>query len=119
MLPGHTKVEALLVSPQEARDFFQTTAPKGVEGIAVEGAEILSSTAVSPEIEALARGLKNDPDLIYAYVHDHIEHTPIFGSLKGAAATLLDGEGNDFDQASLMIALLRQAGFTANFIYGV
>jgi hypothetical protein len=43
---------------------------------------------------------------------------PYFGSLKGATLTCLDGCGNDFDQASLMIALLRASGFTAQFVYG-
>lgn len=66
----------------------------------------------------MARALKNSPDLIYQYVHDQVEFTPIYGSLKGAAGTLLDGKGNDFDQSSLMIALLRQAGYTANYVYG-
>ena len=73
----------------------------------------------SNEIKVLATGLKNDPDLIYQYVHDHIAYTPIYGYLKGPTATLLDGRGNDFDQASLMVALLGEVGLTANFIFGI
>ena len=65
--------------------------------------------ATPPEIVELARALKNDPDLIYQYVHDNIEFTPLFGSLKGAVGTLIDGRGNSFDQSSLMVALLKQA----------
>jgi hypothetical protein len=30
----------------------------------------------------------------------------------------LDGRGNDFDQAALLVALLRQAGYTASYVYG-
>jgi RHS repeat-associated protein len=67
----------------------------------------------------LTRGLKNDPNLIYAFVRDHIEFTPIFGCVKGPEMTLLDGYGNDFDQVSLFVTLLREAGYTANYIYGV
>lgn len=73
---------------------------------------------ISPEIVELARGLRNDPKLIYDYVHNHIDYVPYFGSLKGATLTYLDGNGNDFDQASLMIALLRASGYTAQYVYG-
>jgi hypothetical protein len=37
---------------------------------------------------------------------------------QGALGTLLDGRGNDFDQAALLVALLRQAGYTASYVYG-
>ena len=72
----------------------------------------------SSEIQELARGLRYDPKLIYDYVHNHIDYVPYFGSLKGAALTYLDGSGNDFDQASLMISLLRESGYTAQYVYG-
>ena len=78
----------------------------------------LTSTEITYEIRSLARSLKYDVNLIYRYVHDHIEYTPYYGSKKGAMATLLDESGNDFDQSSLMIALLRESGYTANFVYG-
>lgn len=116
VLPGHKRAEAPLISPIDAQKILGKRVPKDV---VLTGVGILSSTEVTPEIQELARGLKNDPDLIYEYVYNHIEYTPIFGSVKGATATLLDGKGNDFDQSSLLIALLRQAGYTANFVYGV
>jgi RHS repeat-associated protein len=65
--------------------------------------------AAPPEIVELARALKNDPDLIYQYVHDNIEFSPLWGLLKGPVGTLLDGRGDSFDQAALMVALLNQA----------
>jgi hypothetical protein len=34
-----------------------------------------------------------------------------FGSKKGAALTLLEKSGNDFDQSALLVALLRAAGY--------
>lgn len=64
-------------------------------------------SAVTPEISALARSLKHDPELMAAWVQEHIQWEPIFGSVKGAAATLIHGAGNDFDQSSLLVALLR------------
>ncbi|KAB8333634.1 hypothetical protein SD80_012640 [Scytonema tolypothrichoides VB-61278] len=83
---------------------------------------LMRSSAASPSspasIAELARALKNDPDLIYEYVHNNIAYYPIFGVQKGALGTLLDHAGTDFDQAALMVALLRQAGFTAHFVRG-
>jgi len=68
--------------------------------------------AVTPEIQALARGLENDPLRIFNYVHDHIRHVLYFGSKKGAQLTLLERSGNDFDQSALLVALLQAAGYT-------
>ncbi|MGE0254355.1 MAG: RHS repeat-associated core domain-containing protein [Alphaproteobacteria bacterium] len=74
--------------------------------------------AAPPSIAELARALKYDAYLIYEYVYTNIEYSPYFGVKKGALGTLLDGNGNDFDQAALLVALLRQSGYTANFVYG-
>ena len=115
-LPGYQRAEAPLVPPLEAQKFLDI---RLLLGVAPKDMGILSSTEATPEIQELARGLNNDADLIYEYVYNYIEYTPIFGSVKGATATLLDGKGNDFDQSSLMIALLRQAGYTADFVYGI
>jgi YD repeat-containing protein len=70
--------------------------------------------AVTPEIQALARGLENDPTRIFDYVHDHIRHVLYYGSKKGAQLTLLERSGNDFDQCALLVALLQAAGYTNN-----
>jgi RHS repeat-associated protein len=69
--------------------------------------------AVTPEIQALAGGLENDPVQIYNYVHDYISYVHYFGSKKGAQLTLLERSGNDFDQCALLVALLRAAGYTS------
>jgi RHS repeat-associated protein len=89
------------------------------EAAAPSGPALLASTTTSTEIQALARALENDVDLIFEHVYENIEYTPIYGSVKGATATLIEGRGNDFDQSSLMVALLRESGYTANFVYGV
>lgn len=68
-----------------------------------------AASSSANEIVALANELNNDPDLIYQYVHDNIEFSPLYGFLKGPVGTLLDGRGDSFDQASLMVALLQQA----------
>jgi len=79
---------------------------------------IADSIYRSPEVKAMARALDNDVDLIYAFVKSKIEITPLFGLQKGALGTLIDRHGTAFDQADLMVALLREAGYTANYQYG-
>lgn len=74
--------------------------------------------AAPSSIAELARALRNDVDLIYQFVHDNIEFYPMYGVQKGAFGTLVDGMGNPFDQSMLMVALLRQAGHTANYVFG-
>ena len=89
------------------------------------GGEILSlvsppeiAEAITPEIQALARGLENDPKKIFDFVHDRIRYVHYFGSKKGAQLTLLERSGNDFDQSALLVALLRAAGHTASYRFG-
>jgi RHS repeat-associated protein len=65
----------------------------------------------TPDIQALADGLQDDPMRIYNYVHDHIRYVFYYGSKKGATLTLLEKSGNDFDQCALLVALLRAAGY--------
>lgn len=78
-----------------------------------------SNTVPGPaSIEELARALRNDVDLIFQFVHDNIEFYPMYGVQKGAFGTLVDGIGNPFDQAALLVALLREAGHTADFMFG-
>lgn len=73
---------------------------------------------ITPEIQALARGLRNDPLRIFEYVHNYIGYECYYGSKKGAHMTLLEGSGNDMDQAALLVALLRAAGHTASYAHG-
>ncbi len=62
---------------------------------------------IDPRINALARALKNDPDLIYEHVRNRIDHTPTFGLQNGAVGAMYDEAGTAFDQAHLMVELLR------------
>lgn len=76
------------------------------------------SASANAEISELARSLNNDPDLIFRYVYDNIAVEWTFGEKKGALGTLLDQSGNAFDQSSLLVALLRAAGYQASYMYG-
>ena len=116
ILPGRQYGAAPRVSPADARKELAArtipASPRAPRMLAT------SETEATPEIVALARGLKNDPKLIFDFVHNYIEYVPTYGSMNGATATLLARRGNDWDQASLFIALMRQAGFTANYALG-
>jgi len=72
----------------------------------------------TPEIQAKAEELQYNPVKIYEYVRNSFEYEPYYGSLKGAQQTLLEKAGNDFDQASLLIALLRASNIPARYVYG-
>lgn len=61
----------------------------------------------TPEIIAKARELGNNHVKIYNWVRNNIEFVPTYGSIHGAHMTLLTKQGNAFDTASLLIALLR------------
>jgi RHS repeat-associated protein len=73
--------------------------------------------AITPQIQALADGLQDNPQRIFDYVHDHIKFVLYFGSKKGANLTLLEKSGNDFDQAALLVALLSAAGYSNSVNY--
>lgn len=104
--PGHLNVNV----PRRSAD---STAP--IRAQRVSGDAAATGPASIPE---LARALRNDPDLIYEYVRNNIEYVPTWGILKGDFGTLLDNQGTAFDQAALMVALLRQSGYTASFVKG-
>ena len=74
---------------------------------------------MTPEIKELARELDYNPVKIYEYVHNNIDYAPYYGSVKGAQETLWQKAGNDFDQASLLMALLRAAGIPCRYVFGV
>ncbi|MHB8875653.1 MAG: RHS repeat-associated core domain-containing protein [Myxococcaceae bacterium] len=75
-------------------------------------------TKRSPELAALAQSLGGRPVALYNWVHNKVAPELYYGSKKGAAATLEELSGNDFDQASLLIALLRASGIPARYEYG-
>ncbi len=74
---------------------------------------------ITPEIQDLARGLLNDPVKIYDYVKNRIDYEHYFGSKKGAHLTMLERSGNDFDQCALLAALMRAAGYSVNYSFGL
>jgi RHS repeat-associated protein len=70
------------------------------------------------EVRELARALRNDVDLIYDYVRNNIEVEWAYGLRKGAMGALIDRSGTPFDQAHLMVELLRESGYSASYRVG-
>lgn len=70
------------------------------------------------ELKELARALRHDVDLIYEYVHDNIRTVFMYGLQKGALGAMIDQSGTAFDQAHLMVELLRESGYSARYKVG-
>ncbi|QIE27519.1 RHS Repeat protein (plasmid) [Caballeronia sp. SBC2] len=88
----------------------------------VTGANGVVSNDAPPgpaSIDELARALRYHPDLIYQFVRNNIEIDPVRGIHKGALGAVLDNQGSAFDQAQLMVSLLRTSGYDARFVRGV
>jgi RHS repeat-associated protein len=132
-LPGVSRAIFSPVTPLEAEQAIKSRGlPADLNSGAVpavktkDGAAVLSAMRISGDTAAagpasiaeLARALKNNPDLIYEYVRNNVETVPIWGIQKGDVGAILDNQGTAFDQAQLMVSLLRQAGYTANFVKG-
>jgi len=62
-----------------------------------------------------AAELQNDPVLIYEYVRNEIRYASYWGLMRGPVATFKSGAGNDYDQASLLVSLMRAGGYRARF----
>ncbi len=73
---------------------------------------------LTPEIRAKALELEYKPVKIYEWVRNNVEYVPTWGSIQGAHMTLLTKQGNAFDNASLLIALLRASGIHARYVTG-
>jgi RHS repeat-associated protein len=130
----HSAVRVIL-SPASAEESQQARASRvfpqnlnegAVEGEGAASKGVLRATGITGDTNAagpasiaeLARSLRYDPDLIYQYVRNNIEVYPIFGVQKGALGAVLDNQGTAFDQAMLMVALLRTSGIDAKFMRG-
>jgi transglutaminase-like putative cysteine protease len=73
---------------------------------------------ITSEITAKATALGNSPLAIYEFVRNQVAFEPYLGSRKGSAETLKQLRGNDTDQASLLLALLRAANIPSRYVRG-
>jgi len=59
------------------------------------------------------------PQAMYEFVRNECAFQPYYGSRKGSVETLRQRAGNDYDLASLLIALLRASGIPARYADGI
>ncbi|WP_386065396.1 RHS repeat-associated core domain-containing protein [Tahibacter sp. UC22_41] len=78
-----------------------------------------SDAPLSPAILEKARQLGNDYTRIADFVRSNVRTRWYAGAQQGAEATLTSLSGNDVDQASLLIALLRASRAPARYVQGV
>jgi transglutaminase-like putative cysteine protease len=85
------------------------------------GADLAASpeAPISPAIAGLAQSLDWNPVTMYEWVKNNIKTEWYWGAMKGAEETLRQQSGNDADQAALLVALFRSAGFPARYVRGV
>jgi len=86
--------------------------PPAPEDIAEDGVEVV----FCDEVKDLADELGADPVAMWEWVRNNVDYEPYYGSLKGPRETLLTRAGNDFDQAGLLISMLRYSGYPARFV---
>jgi RHS repeat-associated protein len=123
-----TPAEAIGTAP-----LLTPTAVDAYYGSATTSTNGLGFTSRPPEVVELARALAGntaavDPanptdayktvDRIYQYVLNNIDVVWLYGLQKGSVGTIIDHAGTPFDQAMLMVELLRQDGYTASYQVG-
>jgi hypothetical protein len=113
-VPSFSVNTGTLVTPAVADAWYCAQSP----GCSTSGTRQLWASNYPVEITALARALHNDVDQIYEYVRNNIEIVPMYGLQKGALGALIDRSGTAFDQAQLMVELLRASGYTASYVEG-
>ena len=100
-------------------------AAKGVNNVRNDGATGgpfsgagLQEFAVTQELIDLVNRLDRDPLKIYQFLRNHCDYEPYTGFMKGPHQTLLEMSGNDADLASLLVVLLKTAGYQARYAKG-
>ncbi len=86
---------------------------KDINGNTLSGDE----TKLTGDMATLAETL-GTPAGVFKYVLNNYKTEFYYGSRKGAIGTYEECGGNDYDQASLLIALLKYLGYTAYYAVG-
>jgi transglutaminase-like putative cysteine protease len=76
-------------------------------------------TPVPTMFQFQAREYGNSPVKLFEYVRNNVIFDAYWGVMRGPIRTYYDLYGNSFDQASLLVALLRAAVVPARYVYGI
>lgn len=76
-----------------------------------------SETELNDELKELAASFES-PAEAYEYVYNNIDFEAYTNSRRGAVGAYELKKGNDFDQSSLLIGLLREMGYPARYAQG-
>ena len=96
------------------------TRPVKATGAPVTDADLAETPEIvfTEAIIAKAAELNHDVVDIFTWVKFNIDYEPYYGSMKGSNETLVDMAGNDCDQSSLLLALLRTSGIPSRYVRG-
>ena len=121
---------ALYQSDATPSEAIPNTAPRMAEAAPAGKAQTLRSDAPSAD-DLVLKGETEIPqslidkakelgsaNAVYQYIRSNIEYEIYGNSKKGAAVTFEQTGGNDTDQASLLIAMLRSIGIPARYVSG-
>ena len=78
-----------------------------------------TDTQFTDAIRAKAAALSRDSIAIFEFVQNSVQSEFYYGAMKDASDTLRQLSGNDTDQASLLIAMLRASQVPARYVRGV
>lgn len=115
-LPGEVE-EGSLETVEEEAGLEQSVYQAAPEAYGEAELYTQGLTALSEEMKQQAEELET-PLQIYQYLKNHIHTELYYGSRKGAVAAWDSLAGNDKDQASLLIAMLRHQGYPARYASG-
>lgn len=115
-LPSMRVEEAAAVTPSNALTIYgsSTLHTNSISGY-VRPIEITEAA------KALGSERLSDKDFtaeVYRFVKFKVRTTPLFGLQKGGLGALIDRNGTSFDQAHLMVELLRAGGVSAEYRVG-
>lgn len=121
-LPGETEVQEPEEEELRAEEETQTE-PEVKAAESLSGDELSAllvtegDTKLTDELKAKAEEL-GTPLAVYNYLKNNIGYEYYYGSRKSAGGTYEASAGNDLDQASLLIAMLRSLGYPAEYVRG-
>ena len=81
----------------------------------------VNNAKIKALVKSLTSGLTDNIDkakALFNYVRDNVDYQYYYNTHKGAVKTLNSKGGNCVDQAHLLVAMYRAAGFKARYVHG-